>query len=359
MTVRDKFWGILLVARWIIVLGALSFVLWFLIAVFNEKKAGKMTEQLVTNTETSMRLRTEVRSWFRKTFPESAARASEKFGFFEMDRAVVPFTKENWVILAHGLDEPGNLWADLGPALGEAGYNVLEFRYPNDQPVNESSVLLSKELADLIKADSSMEGFHLIGHSMGGLVLRNFITHPDLLSVASWRDAHPVKTLIQLGTPNHGSWLANYRLPVELRDHLFKDYGMDAILGMVWDGAGEAQLDLKPESPFLDRLNDRSFPKDIYWVGVAGTGSPVGLPSVKVWADALQEPLNESIDKIQDTFPEVFKGSGDGVVSIRSVQCDEMNEIHYVDAHHRNMVRDSRVELPPAIPIVLGVLEQY
>lgn len=356
MAERKSFRGILLGARLIAVLGALSFVLWFMIAVFNEKKGGATTEQLETNTETSMRLRTEVRSWFRKTFPESAARASEKFGFFEMDRAAFPVTKENWVILAHGLDEPGNLWADLGPALGESGYNVLEFRYPNDQPVDESSEFLSAELADLIKADPSMGGFHLIGHSMGGLVLRNFITRPDLLPVATWRDVHPVKTLIQLGTPNHGSWLAHYRLPVELRDHLFKDYGMDAILGMVWDGAGEAQLDLKPESPFLERLNGRPFPEDIYWVGIAGTGSPVGLPSIKGWADALQEPLNESVEKIQDTFPEVFKGSGDGVVSIESVQCDEMNEIYYVDAHHRNMVRRSSEEIPPAIPLILKTL---
>ena len=334
-------------------------MLWFLVAVFNEKKTGSTTEQLVASTEASMRLRTEVRSWFRKTFPESAARASEKFGFFEMDRAGFPVTNEDWVILAHGLDEPGNLWANLGPALGEAGYNVLEFRYPNDQPVDESSELLNAALADLIETDSSMGGFHLIGHSMGGLVLRNLITHPDLLPAASWSDAHPVKTLIQLGTPNHGSWLANYRLPVELRDHLFKDYGMDAILGMVWDGAGEAQLDLKPESPFLQRLNGRPFPEGIYWVGVAGTGSPVALPSLQGWADALQEPLNESVDKIQETFPEVFKGSGDGVVSIESLQCDEMNEIHYVDAHHRNMVRDPHVEIPPAIPIIMGVLERY
>ena len=99
-------------------------------------------------------------------------------------------------------------------------------------------------------------------------MLRNFITHPDLLPEAAWKEETPVKTLIQLGTPYHGSWLATYRLPVELRDHLFKDYGMDAMLGMIWDGAGEAQINLKPGSVFLTQLNERSFPKHIYWVGL-------------------------------------------------------------------------------------------
>ncbi len=342
-----------------LVIAALGFVFWFLIAVYKEKKKGATTEQILASTEYSMQLRTEVREWFRKTFPESAARASEKFGFFEMERHGEPSTEDDWVILAHGMDEPGNLWADLGPAIEEAGFNVLEFRYPNDQPVHESSVLLSVELAELLKSEPSIGGFHLIGHSMGGLVLRNFITHPDLLPGADWRDRHAVLTLVQLGTPNHGSWLANYRLSVELRDHLFKDYGMDAILGMIWDGAGEAQLDLKPESVFLKQLNERAFPQDIYWVGIAGTGSPVGLPSIRGWAEKLQEPLNDSMDKIQETFPELFKGSGDGVVSVASLECVEMNEILYVDAHHRNMVRDPSVDMPPAIPIVLKTIQRF
>jgi len=341
-----------------LVIGSLVFVLWFLIAVFKEKQGGATSDDLVANSETSMRLRSEVRNWFRKTFPESAARADQKFGFFEMERDGLPISQSSWVVLVHGLDEPGDLWADLGPSLAEKGFNVLEFRYPNDQPVHESSVFFDEQLAGLIDSEPLIDGLHLIGHSMGGLVLRNFITHPDLLPQAAWKEKAPVKTLIQLGTPNHGSWLATYRLPVELRDHLYKDYGMDAMLGMIWDGAGEAQLDLQPESIFLKQLNERPFPENIYWVGVAGTGSPVGLPKVQGWVDSLKIPLNESIEKIQATFPELFNGSGDGVVSIDSLRCDGMNEVFYVDAHHRNMVRNPNIDEPPALPIVLAVLQR-
>ena len=59
-----------------LVIAALGFVFWFLIAVYKEKKKGATTEQILASTEYSMQLRTEVREWFRKTFPESAARAS-------------------------------------------------------------------------------------------------------------------------------------------------------------------------------------------------------------------------------------------------------------------------------------------
>ena len=123
------------IKRWvkpIFVVGSLAFVLWFLIAVLKEKQNDATTNQLMTNAETSLLVRSQIRNWFRKTFPESAARADDKFGFLEMDRGELPITQFSWVVLAHGLDEPGNLWADLGPALAENGFNVLEFRYPND-----------------------------------------------------------------------------------------------------------------------------------------------------------------------------------------------------------------------------------
>ena len=91
---------------------------------------------------------------------------------------------------------------------------------------------------------------------------------------------------------------------------------------------------------------------------MAGTGSPVGLQKIQGWADSLKIPLNESVENIQSTFPELFKGSGDGVVSIDSLRCEEMNEVFYVDAHHRDMVRNPKVDEPPALPIVIAVLER-
>jgi pimeloyl-ACP methyl ester carboxylesterase len=351
-------------SRWmkpLLVVASLAFCSWFFYSVYEQRNGGSSTEDIGISGENSKRLRTEVRSWFRQTFPASAARADENFGIFEFDRGDLPVTRSEWVLLAHGLDEPGNLWANLAPALVDDGYRVMEFRYPNDQPIQESSLLL-KAQTELLLSDDGLKappsGIHLVGHSMGGLVFRNFVTHPELLPTCSWTIHTSVLSLVQLGTPNHGSWLATYRLPVELRDHLFKDFGLDAILGMVWDGAGEAQIDIKPESVFLKNLNSRTFPKSIYWVGVAGIGSPVNLQQVQSWSGWKGSAFSGSLNDLQNTFPELFLGTGDGCVSVDSLKCEDMDAVFFVDATHRSMVRDSRNDLPPAIPIVLEVLEK-
>ena len=339
------------------VLGALVFSGWFCYAVFVERNGGNSTERIGNSANDSKRLRTEVRTWFRKTFPESAARADARYGMFEFLEFETKSSNQ-WVFLAHGLDEPGNLWADLAPKLDEQHFRVFEFRYPNDQPIHESSGFFQKEFSELLKATDSSEKpeeIHLIAHSMGGLVLRNYLTHPDFeVLPASVRSK--IKSFIQVATPNHGSWLASYRFPVELRDHMFKDYGLDAILGMIWDGAGEAQIDLKPESRFLEELNNRSFPTSIHWVGIAGTGSPVDLEKFRASSWLNNSKLATSANELTQTFPELFKGTGDGCVSIASLRCPDMDEIHFVDATHRSIVRDDRSELPPAIPIALEVL---
>ena len=345
--------------RPLLVLFACGFSLWFFYAVYAERNDGKRTERIGNSADDSKRLRTEVRTWFKKTFPESAARADERFGFFEFDGAGGE-PSGDWVFLAHGLDEPGNLWANLAPALVDGGFRVFDFRYPNDQPIHESSAFFHRQLDDLLAATRSSEPaekIHLIAHSMGGLVLRNYLTHPEFQKAASI-EKPPIKNFIQLATPNHGSWLASYRLPVELRDHLFKNYGLDALLGMIWDGAGEAQIDLTPESKFLEQLNSRSFPESVYWVGMAGTGSPVDLNGFQTSSWAKKMKLTETVEDLNVSFPELFKGTGDGCVSIESLRCDGMDEVHYLDATHRSIVRDKRVAMPPSIPIVLEILSR-
>ena len=345
--------------RLVLVALAIGFTAWFFFAVYTERNGGESTDRIGNSADDSKRLRTEVRSWFRKTFPESAARADERYGFFEYEAAEIAVSNQ-WVFLAHGLDEPGNLWADLAPELADEGYRVFEFRYPNDQPIHESSQFFDEQLMALLETESSgrsPEEVHLMGHSMGGLVLRNFLTHPDLMAARAMASLPTIRSFIQIATPNHGSWLSTYRFPVELRDHLFKDYGVDAVLGMIWDGAGEAQIDLKPESAFLAALNSRPFPKAIHWVGIAGTGSPVDLNSFQTSSWFKDTILAESAGDLNTTFPELFKGTGDGCVSIESLQCPEMDAVHFVDATHRTVVRDSSGQMPPAIPIILQVLQ--
>ncbi|MSV27276.1 MAG: CHAT domain-containing protein [Bryobacterales bacterium] len=82
-------------------------------------------------------------------------------------------------------------------------WNVVPFAYDWRKDIDDSS----NELADLIRRDFQGKPVHLVAHSMGGLVGRNFIRlHPDLW--ASIKDPGLVSggRLIMLGTPNYGSF---------------------------------------------------------------------------------------------------------------------------------------------------------
>ena len=75
------------------------------------------------------------------------------------------------VVLIHGLDDPGKVWMNLGPALARRNFSVWTMRYPNDQPIDKSAELLSAELKKLARAAPG-RAVALVAHSMGGLVSR-------------------------------------------------------------------------------------------------------------------------------------------------------------------------------------------
>jgi pimeloyl-ACP methyl ester carboxylesterase len=82
-------------------------------------------------------------------------------------------------------------------------WNVTPFAYDWRKDIDDSS----NELAKLIRREFQGKPVHLVAHSMGGLVCRNFIRlHPDLWE--AMKDPGLVRggRLIMLGTPNYGSF---------------------------------------------------------------------------------------------------------------------------------------------------------
>ena len=89
---------------------------------------------------------------------------------------VAPATPATWraiegeaprriVLLLHGLDEPGQIFDDLAPALSDAGYHVARFDYPNDQSPARSAELLGEALVALRAWGT--EHIDLLPHSLG------------------------------------------------------------------------------------------------------------------------------------------------------------------------------------------------
>jgi pimeloyl-ACP methyl ester carboxylesterase len=106
-----------------------------------------------------------------------------RFGFYEYQEEawhkVDSFKSSKAVLLVHGLDEVGSIWDDCAPALKQLGYQVLCFQYPNDQDIESSAILFREQLQWSFQ--KGIQELILVGHSMGGLVIRDALTRPNLV----------------------------------------------------------------------------------------------------------------------------------------------------------------------------------
>lgn len=264
------------------------------------------------------------------------------------------------ILLVHGLDEPGDIWDDLIAALGPAGYEVWEFRYPNDQGIDRSTDLLAERWPSL----GSDRPVALIGHSMGGLVIRDFVSR--------WR--HPVDSparvegagvsgIILVGTPSQGSDWARLRVWLELRDHLAAGPERRfSLFAGLRDGTGEAKIDLRPGSDFLADLNRR--PRDesirIALIGGVLTEPPEAmLDSLKAVADDIGS--SDLGDALQRWWTGLGEDLGDGAVPVASLRFPGAPSPILIGASHRGLLArflPSDAE-PPAIPYILAILDEW
>lgn len=299
--------------------------------------------------------------WRHKTAPALIERAAA----FAAPTGVRWFDAGDWsegapegvtraVLLVHGLDEPGTIWDQLAPALAADGHAVARFDYPNDQPARRSGDALADALAGL--RAQGVATVPIVAHSMGGLLARDALTRPG-------PDARPrTPTLITLGTPHEGSPWASWQPAAEIREHVQRWIASGdrdpARLFAAWhDGLGGARHDLEPGSAYLDELDQRPWDDAVRVVCVVGlirhAGEAVGANELAA-------------------LPVVTDRLGDGVVPASSAAgFEHADEVLFVRANHRNMVRAIEIEAwardrlgapppeqPPAIDLVLNRLRE-
>jgi pimeloyl-ACP methyl ester carboxylesterase len=327
--------------------------------------------QLFTSTyrEQEKELRRQLRETVKEKFPEQTAKFFQTFGlfFFEADENSPhgPALDRNSVVLIHGLDDPGQVWQSLAPKLVEEDFNVWLMQYPNDQPIVESAQFFFLELKRL--KELGIDRISIVAHSMGGLVSREMLTSPKIEyhTSAKKRLVPEVEALIMVGTPNHGSELARFRVFTEMRDHLVRlKKGEANWLGVILDGAGEAKIDLLPRSRFLTELNGRPHPQGVEMLIIAGITSPWNESDIKRWVNNVRQNVSAEqqqwVDELGENMISMTHGLGDGLVTVESTRLEGVPH-RTVEGTHLSMIRNvtkSSRRIPPAVPIIVDRLQK-
>jgi len=299
------------------------------------------------------RLRVLVHEQLRKWFPEELAPADGWHGLYP--RAGAAPGDALPVLLVHGLDEPGSIWDDLVPALQAAGHAVWELRYPNDQGIDRSAEFLAAHWPGLPPG----RPVAIVGHSMGGLVAREFVSR-------LWRAGMlgpAVAGVILIGTPNQGSEWARLRVWLELRDHFpTGEARRFSLFAALRDGAGEAKIDLRPDSDFLRALDARPWPEGVPIFAIAGrlVAPPAHLAAGL--ATAAAETGSAALGReLSAWWSTIGQDLGDGVVSLASAAVPGGPPPLVVEASHRGML--ARLlpgdPEPPAIAPILALLRDW
>jgi hypothetical protein len=319
--------------------------------------------------EEEKQLRRQLRETVKEQFPEQTAEFSKTFGLFlferDQERPAEVASGRKSVVLIHGLDDHGQVWQNLAPALVKENFNVWLMHYPNDQPIVESARLFFEALQGLKQRD--IDRISIVAHSMGGLVSREMLTSPEIGYKASEKERRVPEVLefIMVGTPNHGSQLARFRVLTEIRDQWVRlTKGEANWLGGILDGAGEAKIDLLPGSRFLTELNARPHPEGIEMLIIAGVTSPWSETDINRWVGSLRQKVPDDnqkwVDELGQNMIALTDGLGDGLVTVESTRLAGVPH-RTVDGTHLSMIRnitsDSR-RIPPAVPITVERLKR-
>lgn len=174
------------------------------------------------------------------------------------------------VLLLNGFFQTRTVWEIMEDRLRSDGYGVLSFdlggvlwRYQVRSITEQASMIADK--IEGICERTGLERFHIVGHSMGGLLARQYIQHKG--------GDRRVKSLTTLGTPHHGTPTALVGLGV-------------TGLGLISDSASQ----MLPGSRFLKRLQRTPWPAQIPLTSVYSRHDMV-CPS---WCSTLRPRPGES-----------------------------------------------------------------
>jgi len=129
-----------------------------------------------------------------------------------------PGEKKNWVVMVHGLGLSRTSFSPIVPSIRNKGYGILMYDIrgfgESELPQKEFSMeRLAEDLKEITES-FSLPPFHLLGHSLGGMIVQTYaVNYPN-----------HIKSLILLSTSAHNGKRASKftRLMAELAKNGFE-----------------------------------------------------------------------------------------------------------------------------------------
>lgn len=176
--------------------------------------------------------------WFQESRSVLRHLKDYPYGIGKSDEINLQEMNYNPLVLVHGFSSNHSIWKPLSTRFELLGWNnVYRFNYHVFRSSIRSIVLdFERYMRDLIVAYDNKVS--LIGHSLGGIVIRDWVTRR---SNAQWVDK-----VVTIGSPNSGSKIAHVGrlLPCRTR---------------------KIAKELIPGSDYLNELNSRPQPKEVKW----------------------------------------------------------------------------------------------
>ncbi|HEA52219.1 esterase/lipase family protein [Marinobacter antarcticus] len=252
------------------------------------------------------------------------------------------------VVLVHGLCLSHEYWkgnneGDLGTELQRAqGVTPLYLQYNTGRHISSNGRELSRQLKSLVEAwPVNVEELTLIGHSMGGLVIRSACWYGAELGL-SWTGL--LKSALYLGSPHHGSAVAKagnlltfvmkkfrYARPFALGEHTsagIKDLRHGNLLDEDWEGIDQDDFhpDYRKPVPLLEGTQH-------YFIAAAVGNDVSGFTSMMV-GDLLVR-LGSAKGQHSDNLK---------TLSIRPENCRVFEKLSHLDLLDNKVVHDQILE---------------
>ena len=247
--------------------------------------------------------------------------------------------KRPLVVCLHGLKSEPDRFDAFRSFLRKSGYATAAISYDDHQSMVVSAGQLS-EMARQFFTEPHEPELVLVGHSMGGLVAREWAENESLNNVK-------VVALITAGSPHSGSNWATLPPLLDLFAERKLDAG-DVVDVLLHQPSSPGMRELAPGSKFLRTLNSRPRRADVEYTAIVGSRSPMTTEQLNRIRDTLRDARENSgllrlleprIQPLLQSFDELERGKGDGIVAINRAKMAGVEDVVEVDICHTDYFR--------------------